>query len=95
MRDVNKYYGGRVPYGFVVLDGRYAFDPGERGYRLVTLLLARGRDGGSYWEIADAANDLDWGSPEGSVWTPNAVRRVILRGQALAHLIPATAVLDR
>jgi len=90
--DVNKYRGGRVPWGFVVMEGKFQFCP-ETGPLLAWVLTVRS-SGWTYRRIAQELNvPSGWEAPSGGQWSHGSVRRVIAQGKKLSHLIPLSYIM--
>lgn len=88
----NKHRGGRVPWGFTTWEGEYRFDPAT-GPWLANLLQWKAQ-GYTYRVIAQEANALCILTPSGQgVWSHSMVRRVVLQGKKLSHLIPLSYIL--
>jgi hypothetical protein len=89
-----KIKGGTAPYGFLAIDGEYEFDDeSPRGERLVWMMQHHA-SGYSYRAIAQSLNAPPVAeAPSGGTWNHSSVRRVVMQGKRLSHLIPLGYVL--
>jgi len=90
--DVNKVKGGRTPYGFVAIDGRYQYEPFMTG-PYMALLVREHANGLTYRDLATYLNEQHVPAPAGGQWSHAIVRRVVEQGKRLSHLIPLSEVL--
>lgn len=82
------YTGGRVPYGFLAIDGELAFNPDGTGPMLAQIMRWN-RMGFSTRRIAETLNSPDGiEAPSGGKWSYGIVARVIAQGKKYSHLIP-------
>ena len=91
--EVNRHKGGRVPYGFYVNNGNYAFEPFITGPTLAEMMRAHAQ-GITYRALSNEMNAHGVKGPAGGEWSHSSVRRVVEQGKRLSHLIPLEYVLE-